>query len=408
MLTMRVGMRVAIADNWTRIFSCGEGKIKLDFSQREILDMAQIATRIKICSAKDATECVISKPNKNPIVMLRQLSAVSHINGQPCDRACVKRNWDGPRRSGLWSSCPVPQRGNILSPSTENLFFHSCGNGDGLHVSAGSDGQAYHCGWTAQGDDGLEVSIDADALASTDSDRCQAIKEKIELFDVQEMWSTHQVDSIAEAWAHLAAEQPTECLSLLLRKIAASSSPTTASAPSPPPQDPLAMGSKARPAQSCDELTKTSAKSGVFWVRPYDSSAQEPVQVYCDLGPSHAGGGWTLLLKTYNGGTAFSHDSPHWSSASTLNPDSLSLQMDKEAKFDAFNKMSMREFMLVMPGPESPIVWRTGPILETTGAVEAVHAFTLSTRVYVFVSWLPCQLATIAEKRLNIVIGSQP
>lgn len=94
--------------------------------------------------------------------------------------------------------------------------------------------------------------------------------------------------------------------------------------------------------------------------------------MYCNLRPSYAGGGWTLLLKARDDGNAFNYDSPHWSSPSTLHPHSLSLRLEKEAKFDVFNKLSMREFMLVMPGPESPIVWRTGPIAETTGAVEGV------------------------------------
>ena len=241
--------------------------------------MAQRATRIKICSHNHPDDCVTSRANTFPIHMLREGAAISHKAGLECDTSCVRETWEGERIHHLWSSCPVSHPDNVLNAQTTNLFFHACGNADGLHLSAVSGGPAYQCGWQHQQQDAIDVFINSheDQVASTPhpTDQCRAIEEKLGQYGgVQELWATQQMDLIVKLWQRVAGENSSmECLSSLLHKLAGPtpltythqhSAPPVPPVPTPmppphPPSDPSSLGSQSRPVQWCDQLIDTHA-----------------------------------------------------------------------------------------------------------------------------------------------------
>lgn len=84
------------------------------------------------------------------------------------------------------------------------------------------------------------------------------------------------------------------------------------------------------------------AKSGV-----YDFSANgKSYKAYCDM--DTAGGGWTLAMRTQEGGDAFNYEATHWTSDTVVNDaDFASGDFgNSQAKFAAFNVMPVSEMLI--------------------------------------------------------------
>ena len=113
-------------EEWTRIFHCdGDASVdRLDFQWSVIMNMAETATRIRICYNE---QCVTSKPNTFPIERLRLGQSIGGpLAGSPlCDSDCVQAVWTG-------SNLQVLEFG-AASDAQDNALFHAHSN-NGLHL----------------------------------------------------------------------------------------------------------------------------------------------------------------------------------------------------------------------------------------------------------------------------------
>jgi len=76
-----------------------------------------------------------------------------------------------------------------------------------------------------------------------------------------------------------------------------------------------------------------TVEDGVYSIDPDGPGGAEPFDAYCDM----ANGGWTLALRSGYSGDTFRFLSPHWTTASTLNPTVLDPTANTNSKFPAFN-----------------------------------------------------------------------
>ena len=100
-------------------------------------------------------------------------------------------------------------------------------------------------------------------------------------------------------------------------------------------------------ASEIKSLTGTTA-NGVYWILVNGV----PTQVYCIMDDAIDGGGWMLAMKGADTGAAFAYGSPHWTTATTLNPTFLrgnSATVNEDAKFAVFNEMPADKVMAVFP-----------------------------------------------------------
>ena len=75
------------------------------------MEMAQHASRVRICTAGDASDCITSVEGSYPIELLR-LGRTINWNGEACDAACTETIWTGPRVSHAVTSCQGGISGN--------------------------------------------------------------------------------------------------------------------------------------------------------------------------------------------------------------------------------------------------------------------------------------------------------
>ena len=119
------------------------------------------------------------------------------------------------------------------------------------------------------------------------------------------------------------------------------------------------IGSETDPASSCGSLLNQGHPTGTYWIGYSGLS----FRTYCDM--DTLDGGWTMLMKAGLGDT-FQYDSPHWTTASTLNPDDAT-RAEGDAKFWSFNTMECTEIIASWPdAPLRPFVWRTGTMSPVT------------------------------------------
>lgn len=134
-LSMMAGLTLALnaqdISGWTRIRGCSHTDIQLrgyELTVDEVIQLAEVATQVKMCTAGSTTDCVTSVADSYPIVNLRNgIEVISHINGNvPCPRACVARYWTGtPQRlNQLWSTC--------YSGQPNKTVWQGCGNAPGV------------------------------------------------------------------------------------------------------------------------------------------------------------------------------------------------------------------------------------------------------------------------------------
>ena len=130
--------------SWTRIFHCTpSSKNRLDQTTGRIMQMAQHATRIKICGGASTVEadCAISAAGSFPIKMLRQGRAISHDGKAPCDQACVARTWTGGsaawKSTGLWARFYNRYRNleDALDREKNSFIYDANGNSAGIVAS---------------------------------------------------------------------------------------------------------------------------------------------------------------------------------------------------------------------------------------------------------------------------------
>ena len=134
------------------------------------MKMAQSASRIKICTAGNANDCITSVAGSDPIKALREGRTINW-NGAVCDATCTALIWSGrpARVDNAVTACKggisgngegalegALTNGNCWGSGGNCLFQTSC-NGNGLHVGLG-DGSS--CGWTASSSDNLEFFFD--------------------------------------------------------------------------------------------------------------------------------------------------------------------------------------------------------------------------------------------------------
>lgn len=123
--------------------------------------LSNLATRVKMCTSLQATDCVESTANTFPILNLRRANfPLSHIDGiaaAPCGPDCVTDYWRG-----------SPQRLRNLQANnryfTPTSFYHASGNIVGMHVVPGA------CTWNyttlndadGQQEDGVFLFLNVD------------------------------------------------------------------------------------------------------------------------------------------------------------------------------------------------------------------------------------------------------
>lgn len=93
-------------------------------------------------------------------------------------------------------------------------------------------------------------------------------------------------------------------------------------------------------------LTGTNT-DGVYWI---NLPTAGPTQVYCVMDSTYDGGGWMLVMKGDKAlqNNTFSYSSPHWTTATTLNPTSLNRNAG-DAKYQPFNYYAAKDIMALWP-----------------------------------------------------------
>ncbi|OYV74865.1 MAG: hypothetical protein B7Z66_15015 [Chromatiales bacterium 21-64-14] len=87
---------------------------------------------------------------------------------------------------------------------------------------------------------------------------------------------------------------------------------------------------------------------GAYWI---NLPQVGPKLVYCIMNPACDGGGWMLAMKGDQGST-FGFHSPHWTTATTVNPNDAT-RNNGDAKFDVFNVFPASDWMAVFPDVQS-------------------------------------------------------
>ncbi len=96
------------------------------------------------------------------------------------------------------------------------------------------------------------------------------------------------------------------------------------------------------PALTCDSLLAEypGTGDGAYWLDPDGTGSYEAM---CDM--TSGGGGWTLILKTDQGSTAFEYSAAYWSDDTTLlNETDVSLTIG-DAKYQSMNNLPFGEVM---------------------------------------------------------------
>jgi hypothetical protein len=87
-----------------------------------------------------------------------------------------------------------------------------------------------------------------------------------------------------------------------------------------------------------------TAPDGLYWINCGGTSTQ----VYCIMNSIYDGGGWMLLMKATRG-TTFSFNSTYFTdNTTTLNTSDLTLN-DGDAKYSAFNSVTIKDVMALWP-----------------------------------------------------------
>jgi len=103
--------------------------------------------------------------------------------------------------------------------------------------------------------------------------------------------------------------------------------------------NPSAPGASAKALQSAYGYTT----DGIYWINVNSQSTP----VYCIMNPAVAGGGWMMIMKATTGNT-FQYSSPHWTTATTLNPGDTT-RNNADAKFNTFNYTPGTDLLAIFP-----------------------------------------------------------
>lgn len=99
--------------------------------------------------------------------------------------------------------------------------------------------------------------------------------------------------------------------------------------------------SAALSAKQIKEITGAIA-DGIYYIK----CGNVIKKTYCLMDPKYDGGGWMLLMKMGVGGT-FGFSSPHWTTATTLNENSLNITDISDSKFDVYNYTPIKDIMVI-------------------------------------------------------------
>jgi len=99
---------------------------------------------------------------------------------------------------------------------------------------------------------------------------------------------------------------------------------------------------------SCKALLESNpgTPSGVYTIDPDGITGAEPFNVYCDMTVN--GGGWTLVAMMRSTSSVLYYHSTHWTSATTLNPESVLPGTDVDMKSMAFNNAAFTNLRLCL------------------------------------------------------------
>lgn len=100
-----------------------------------------------------------------------------------------------------------------------------------------------------------------------------------------------------------------------------------------------------QPAKSAMVIRQSTgtAENGIYYIDC--GGVSKPV--YCVMDPNFDGGAWMMIMKMSAGNT-FHFYSSYWTSANTLNEQSLDMS-EADAKYDVFNKVGIKDVMAIYP-----------------------------------------------------------
>jgi len=142
-------------EDWVTIYNCDGAEDVRRYLYTDWQGLAQRASAVRICTHGSETECVQSSG-----IALSNLKS-GHLSLQKkglnwCDTACVKKEWSGDetRLGQLWWKCGRPD---------DNMFWHACGNTEGLHLDNDEGDEespkGSQCAWDWEESDNIDVQL---------------------------------------------------------------------------------------------------------------------------------------------------------------------------------------------------------------------------------------------------------